>query len=90
MTSADRADYLPRGAEGYFAGGSPEPRARILVTFAPGAPVAVQAQSTVDPTMLPGKAYEEMTVKQLRGIAARRGIPASGLSKPSLIRKLRA
>ena len=55
------------------------------VTFAPGANVEVKPASD----LLPGQAYEEMTVVELRDVAKKRGVPYRSLSKAVLIKRLR-
>lgn len=62
---------------------------RVPMT-APRVDVAPAPEQVAEHSMLPGKAYEEMTVAELRERATDRGIAYRGLNKAALVEALRA
>lgn len=86
--STEAAEYLDTqtldGGEGYFHtgnGAAPEQ--------SPETPLVAASRGEEPPTSKPGRAYEEMTVAELRERAADRGIPTGGLKKAELVAALR-
>lgn len=76
----------PHLSRGYFA-----TRNHVTMTAHPEQLVNTpsSANTSVEHSMLPGKALEEMTVAELRDRASGRGIAYRGLNKAELVKALR-